>query len=180
MLNKSNTSEKISEIVDKTMNDMQNFSLHLPHIEFVEGLIKNKLTYFISEGDPSDYLFFPKQLWCLLWVFSYTLIPYIIVIIFSIVFKDYWLLLGILICSISASYSQIIIWGEMACLGYFLMGGFNFHNHVTFFFFCALWSGVFFRYSKAYQMKYFTTELMQKREFYYLMRNSNKILIIKK
>jgi hypothetical protein len=84
-------------------------------------------------------------------VLLYTVAPVVLIPCWAYYEDNWWLLFGIPVSymgSLSAAFrAKLVILFSLLCVGVWLGVGFSIHQYITFFFFCAWWGAIFFRWA---------------------------------
>ena len=91
-----------------------------------------------------------------LFVFSYMFFPLLIVPAFSLIFHDWFLLIGIIISYVSTVLTTRKIRFQFVGLLvpmviYWFMKGFHMDDYITFYYLCAFWGGFFYLMAVSYE-----------------------------
>ena len=87
----------------------------------------------------------------------YAVVPIIAIPIFAYRVGNWWLLFGVLFSyygTVSApTKSSLVIPATLGMIVFWIFQGFSIYQYVTFFYFCALWGFLMYRFAEAYDQE---------------------------
>ena len=95
------TIEEVMAEFDRTHNIPINITDNITHPEFVDGMKMKRLGY-TSVGEPNQFIAFPEKLLFEVLCLSYTILPIILISIWSYLNRSWWTLIGIPIAYLGA------------------------------------------------------------------------------
>jgi hypothetical protein len=156
----------------------------ITHAEFAAGARSSTISFKCMVGEPNQFITGAYKAIFNIFVFLYMLSPLILVPIWAYHERNAWLLAGIPVSYIAsysaAANSKLIVLFLVLCIGVWLKAGFSFHQHITFFFFCALFGYLCFAWAESTQNDYALQSLIEHPNIFNRAIAEHRIMIVRK
>jgi hypothetical protein len=156
----------------------------ITHAEFAAGAKNGTIGFKCVTGEPQQFLTGARKAIFNIFVLLYSFAPLILIPIWAYHERNAWLLVGIAVSYIAsysaAARSKLIFLFLLLCIGVWLKAGFNFHQYITFFFFCALCGYLFFQLAESTQNEYALQSLIERPDIFNRAIAEHRIMIVRK
>lgn len=127
--------------------------------EFTEKLRNNEIDFMLKGSHHYKLLMGVRKYIFYFFMIAYMIMPIIVIPIISLWVGNWWLLFGILISYLASGMASFKKLGllfayTIFCIVVWVRIGFNIHQYITFFFFCAWWGYMMFSWADGVEEEY--------------------------